>query len=65
VFKKTEIVPIPLPEPEVPKKDPIDLFIEKLYAFMKSSKQFPNTLRELEKLIKKNIIKKGEQQQSN
>lgn len=65
VFKKTEIVPIPLPEPEVPKKDPIDLFIEKLYAFMKSSKQFPNTLRELEKLIKKNIIKKGEQQQTN
>jgi transcriptional regulator with GAF, ATPase, and Fis domain len=31
---------------------------------MKSSKQFPNTLRELEKVIKKNIIKKGEQQQS-
>jgi hypothetical protein len=37
------------------------MFIEKLYNFMKSSKQFPNTLRELEKLIKKNIIKKGEQ----
>ncbi len=64
VFKKTEVVPVPLPEPEVPKKDPIDMFIEKLYNFMKSSKQFPNTLRELEKLIKKNIIKKGEQQQS-
>lgn len=60
VFKKTEVVPVPLPEPEPPKKDPIDLFIEKLYTFMKSSKQFPNTLRELEKLIKKNIIKKGE-----
>ncbi len=63
VFKKTEVVPVPLPEPEAPKKDPIDLFIEKLYTFMKSSKQFPNTLRELEKLIKKNINKKGEQQQ--
>ncbi|CDW82516.1 UNKNOWN [Stylonychia lemnae] len=45
------------------KKDPIDIIIEKLYQQMKSSKHFPNSLRELERLIKKHIVKKGESQQ--
>ena len=43
------------------KKDPFDVFIEKLYAQMKSSKHFPNSLRELERQIKKNVVKKGDQ----
>jgi len=32
---------------------------------MKSSKLFPNSLRELERLIKKNLVKKGEGPQTN
>lgn len=42
------------------KKDPVDILIEKLYIQMKNSKHFPNGLRELERLIKKHIVKKGE-----
>jgi transcriptional regulator with GAF, ATPase, and Fis domain len=30
---------------------------------MRHSKQFPNTIRELERLIKRHIVKKGESQQ--
>ena len=48
--KQEEPVVKPQIEPEpVVKKDPIDTFIEKLYNQMKSSKHFPNSLRELEK----------------
>ena len=43
-------------------RDPVDLLIEKLYSYMKSSKHYPNTLRELERLIKKQIVKKAELQ---
>ncbi len=64
--KPAEPIPVKQPsEPEPPKKDPIDLFIEKLYAQMKSSKHFPNSLRELERQIKKNVVKKGEPSMSN
>ena len=39
-------------------KDAVELFVEKLYLQMKKSKHFANTLRELERLIKKHIVKK-------
>lgn len=49
-------------EPEEKKKgDAIDLFIERLYMQIKSSKNFPNSLRELAKIIKHKISAKGDQ----
>eukprot|EP00347_Sterkiella_histriomuscorum_P024182 403332023 len=47
---------------EAAKKDPIDIIIEKLYHQMKASKHYPNSLRELERLIKKHIVKKSDPQ---
>ena len=59
--KPEESVVKATPEPELlPKKDPVETFIEKLYSMMKSSKHFPNSLRDLEKYIKKNVAKKGD-----
>ncbi|TNV80331.1 hypothetical protein FGO68_gene8583 [Halteria grandinella] len=61
VFKKPE-EPAVLAEPEEKKKgDPIDLFIERLYMQIKSSKHFPNSLRELAKIIRQKITMRGEQ----
>jgi hypothetical protein len=63
VFKKQEEPHPPAEVAEERKKgDAIDTFIEKLYTHMKSSKLFPNSLRELAKLIKQNITKKGADQ---
>ena len=62
VFKKEEPPVKPTPPVEQPvKKDEIDLFVEKLNGIMKSSKHFPHSLRELAKLIKQHLVKKGDQ----
>ena len=60
VFKKVEVVVAPVDQESMAKKDPTAIFIEKLYNQMKSSKHFPNSLRELERQIKKNLTKKSD-----
>lgn len=39
-------------EVAAPRKDAIERFVEKLYQNIKSSKHFPSSVRELQKLIR-------------
>ena len=60
VFKKQEEVVKPPIETEAPRKDAIERFVEKLYQNIKSSKNFPSSVRELQKLIRQAIARGAE-----